>query len=82
MRQLSKNNLFFLTVGFCLLWLSGVAQAQSSGVGSWPTQKPIRLIVVFPAGGSGDWSCPYKTGHSACATSRINSLGDFSFNPL
>jgi 3'-5' exoribonuclease len=28
------------------------------------------------------WSCPYKTGHSACATSRINSLGDFSFNPL
>ena len=28
------------------------------------------------------WSCPYKTGHSAFATSRINSLGDFSFNPL
>ena len=28
------------------------------------------------------WSCPYKTGHSAFATSRINSLGDFSLNPL
>ena len=27
-------------------------------------------------------SCPYKTDHSAAATSRINSLGDFSFNPL
>ena len=30
----------------------------------------------------GMWSCPYKTGHSAFATSRINSLGDFSLNPL
>jgi hypothetical protein len=30
----------------------------------------------------GNWSCPYKTGHSACATSRINSFGDFIFNPL
>jgi hypothetical protein len=29
-----------------------------------------------------NWSCPYKTGHSAFATSRINSLGDFSLNPL
>ena len=28
------------------------------------------------------WGCPYKTGHSAFATSRINSLGDFSLNPL
>ena len=28
------------------------------------------------------WSCPYKTGHSAFTTSRINSLGDFSLNPL
>jgi len=28
--------------------------AQSAGVGSWPTQKPIRLIAVFPPGGSVD----------------------------
>jgi tripartite-type tricarboxylate transporter receptor subunit TctC len=33
---------------------SQLALAQSGGVGAWPTQKPIRLIAVFPPGGSVD----------------------------
>ena len=36
------------------LGVSGVALAQNAGVGTWPTQKPIRLIAVFPPGGSVD----------------------------
>jgi tripartite-type tricarboxylate transporter receptor subunit TctC len=54
MRQLSKINLQGIILGFFLLCLSSFAQAQTSGLGTWPTQKPIRLIVVFPAGGSVD----------------------------
>ncbi len=38
-----------MTLGF-----SGFVCAQTSGVGAWPTQKPIRLIAVFPPGGSVD----------------------------
>jgi len=34
--------------------VSSFALAQSAGVGTWPTQKPIRLIAVFPPGGSVD----------------------------
>ena len=30
------------------------AIAQTASLGSWPTQKPIRLIAVFPPGGSVD----------------------------
>ena len=41
-------------LGLFILSISGVVSAQSSGVGTWPTQKPIRLIAVFPPGGSVD----------------------------
>lgn len=41
-------------VGLLALGISGHAGAQSGGVGTWPTQKPIRLIAVFPPGGSVD----------------------------
>ncbi len=41
-------------IGLLLLGYVGIAAAQGSGVGSWPTQKPIRLIAVFPPGGSVD----------------------------
>ncbi len=48
------------------------------------SSKPIGLAkALFSDSQDGSvWSCPYKTGHSAFATSRINSLGDFSLNPL
>ena len=36
------------------LGFSGPVCAQTTGVGAWPTQKPIRLIAVFPPGGSVD----------------------------
>ena len=41
-------------LGLFILSISGFVSAQSSGVGTWPTQKPIRLIAVFPPGGSVD----------------------------
>ncbi|MBU3620524.1 tripartite tricarboxylate transporter substrate binding protein [Polynucleobacter sp. CS-Odin-A6] len=31
-----------------------IVSAQTAGAGAWPTQKPIRLIAVFPPGGSVD----------------------------
>jgi tripartite-type tricarboxylate transporter receptor subunit TctC len=37
-----------------LLGVSASAYAQTAGLGNWPTQKPIRLIAVFPPGGSVD----------------------------
>ena len=37
-----------------LMVASSIAIAQTAGVGAWPTQKPIRLIAVFPPGGSVD----------------------------
>lgn len=40
--------------GLFLMAVSGIASAQNPGLGSWPTQKPIRLIAVFPPGGSVD----------------------------
>lgn len=46
-----KNTLLSL---FFALGVSGITLAQTAGVGSWPTQKPIRLIAVFPPGGSVD----------------------------
>lgn len=36
-----------------LLGLSAVAQAQSATAGSWP-ERPLRMIVPFPAGGATD----------------------------
>lgn len=41
-------------LGLILLGVSATAQAQTAGLGIWPTQKPIRLIAVFPPGGSVD----------------------------
>jgi tripartite-type tricarboxylate transporter receptor subunit TctC len=37
-----------------LMFSASIASAQTAGVGAWPTQKPIRLIAVFPPGGSVD----------------------------
>ena len=37
-----------------LMVANSIAIAQTAGVGAWPTQKPIRLIAVFPPGGSVD----------------------------
>jgi tripartite-type tricarboxylate transporter receptor subunit TctC len=43
-----------LVAGLLALGVSTLALAQGTGVGTWPTQKPIRLIAVFPPGGSVD----------------------------
>lgn len=43
-----------LLVALMGLGLTNLALAQTTGTGSWPTQKPIRLIAVFPPGGSVD----------------------------
>ena len=43
-----------LLLGLLALGVNSLVSAQSAGVGSWPTQKPIRLIAVFPPGGSVD----------------------------
>ena len=37
-----------------VLGANSLVNAQSTGLGTWPTQKPIRLIAVFPPGGSVD----------------------------
>ncbi len=37
-----------------VLGANSLVNAQSAGVGTWPTQKAIRLIAVFPPGGSVD----------------------------
>ena len=49
--KITKNA---LALGFILLAASSIVGAQSTGLGTWPTQKPIRLIAVFPPGGSVD----------------------------
>ena len=41
-------------LGLFAFGASSLVNAQSAGVGTWPTQKPIRLIAVFPPGGSVD----------------------------
>ena len=41
-------------LGLLAFSASTLVNAQSAGVGTWPTQKPIRLIAVFPPGGSVD----------------------------
>ena len=47
--KIAKSALFF-----DLFAVSALGNAQTAGLGSWPTQKPIRLIAVFPPGGSVD----------------------------
>jgi tripartite-type tricarboxylate transporter receptor subunit TctC len=47
----AKSTLFAILI---TLGLGSLAIAQTAGVGTWPTQKPIRLIAVFPPGGSVD----------------------------
>ena len=49
---------------------------------TWKYRKDVASDLKSIYGAGTIWSCPYKTGHSAFATSRINSLGDFSLNPL
>ena len=50
-KRVFKNSLLASLIA---LGVAGYALAQSAGVGTWPTQKPIRLIAVFPPGGSVD----------------------------
>jgi hypothetical protein len=46
---------FIVLACFTLFFGMQSSQAQdATGLGSWPTQKPIRLIAVFPPGGSVD----------------------------
>jgi tripartite-type tricarboxylate transporter receptor subunit TctC len=47
----AKRALFIALLSF---GASSVVLAQNTGVGTWPSQKPIKLIAVFPAGGSVD----------------------------
>ena len=49
--EMAKKAILF---SLLLIGVPGVASAQTAGVGTWPTQKPIRLIAVFPPGGSVD----------------------------
>jgi tripartite-type tricarboxylate transporter receptor subunit TctC len=49
--KITKKALLF---GLFVMFTSSFASAQSAGMGAWPTQKPIRLIAVFPPGGSVD----------------------------
>ena len=50
-KKVLKNSLLGIFVAF---GLSNLVYAQSVGLGAWPNQKPIRLIAVFPPGGSVD----------------------------
>ena len=43
-----------LLIALMTLGTGSLVLAQSTGVGAWPTQKPIRFIAVFPPGGSVD----------------------------
>ena len=49
--KMAKRALFLVLL---TLGLSSLVLAQTTGTGAWPTQKPIRLIAVFPPGGSVD----------------------------
>lgn len=54
MLYLAKTAKSALFTTLITLGLGSLAIAQTAGVGTWPTQKPIRLIAVFPPGGSVD----------------------------
>ena len=43
-----------LLLSILLMTTNSIVSAQTAGVGTWPSQKPIRLIAVFPPGGSVD----------------------------
>jgi tripartite-type tricarboxylate transporter receptor subunit TctC len=45
---------FILTTLVLFFSIHHVQAQDTTGSGSWPSQKPIRLIVVFPPGGSVD----------------------------
>ena len=49
--KMAKRALFLVLL---TLGISSLVLAQTTGTGTWPTQKPIRLIAVFPPGGSVD----------------------------
>jgi len=54
MLHLAKMAKSILFLALFALGAASSAIAQTAGVGTWPTQKPIRLIAVFPPGGSVD----------------------------
>jgi tripartite-type tricarboxylate transporter receptor subunit TctC len=54
MLYLAKMAKSILFLALFALGAASSAIAQTAGVGTWPTQKPIRLIAVFPPGGSVD----------------------------
>jgi len=54
MLHLAKMAKSILFLALFALGVASSAIAQTAGVGTWPTQKPIRLIAVFPPGGSVD----------------------------
>ena len=43
-----------LLLSILLMTTNSIVSAQTAGVGTWPSQKPIRLIAGFPPGGSVD----------------------------
>jgi tripartite-type tricarboxylate transporter receptor subunit TctC len=49
--QMAKKVLLIALMSF---GATGMVAAQTAGVGTWPTQKPIKMIAVFPPGGSVD----------------------------
>ena len=52
----SLLSMVLLSIGF------GSSALAQGDVGSWPTQRPIKLIAVFPPGGSVGWSQVSKAG--------------------
>ena len=54
MLDMAKKAKRVLILALLALGVSNHALAQTAGTGAWPTQKPIRLIAVFPPGGSVD----------------------------
>ena len=54
MLYLAKMAKRALLIALLSFGAGGMVFAQTAGVGTWPTQKPIKLIAVFPAGGSVD----------------------------
>ena len=54
MLDMAKKAKRVLFLALLALGASNHALAQTAGTGAWPTQKPIRLIAVFPPGGSVD----------------------------
>ena len=54
MLDLAKTAKRALLLALLSLGAGNLALAQTAGTGTWPTQKPIRFIAVFPPGGSVD----------------------------